>query len=257
LKIQQAVILAGGMGTRMREESEVRPKPMILIGGVPIIDHLIRSLIRQGITDILILIGHKGDVIKDYFLNYGSRHAPTKVNLRTGEIQLLGDPLSNLNAEITLLDTGESSLTGDRVRLAAEYLQDNFLLTYGDGLSDIKLSEIIHSHSRSGLRNTVSITKNPSRFGVVTRDETGVVLDFSEKPEGQDLINMGYFILSKRDIPKIPSGTMLEKDFLQTLIRDKQLNSYMHEGFFLPIDSQRDVKIANNYLLHGDAPWTH
>ena len=245
------------MGTRMREESEVRPKPMILIGGVPIIDHLIRSLIRQGITEILILIGHKGDVIKDYFLNYGSRHAPTRVNLRTGEIQLLGNPLFNLNAEITLLDTGETALTGDRVRFASDYLQDNFLLTYGDGLSDIKLADIISSHSGSGLRNTISITKNPSRFGVVTRNEAGTVLEFSEKPEGQDLISMGYFILSKKDIPQIPTGTMLEKDFLQSLISHKQLNSYMHEGFFLPIDSQRDVQIANNYLLQGDAPWTH
>ena len=255
MKIQQAVILAGGMGTRMREESEVRPKPMILIGGVPIIDHLIRSLIRQGITDILILIGHKGDVIKDYFLNYGSRHAPTKVNLRTGKIELLGNP--SLNVEITLLDTGESTQTGDRVRFASEYLLDNFLLTYGDGLSDIKLSKLVQSHIQSGLRNTVSITRNPSRFGVVTRDKKGRVTDFSEKPEGQDLINMGYFILSKSDIPQIPSGTMLEKDFLQSLIIHKQLNSYMHDGFFLPIDSQRDVQIANNHLLQGDAPWTH
>jgi glucose-1-phosphate cytidylyltransferase len=253
--LNQAVILAGGFGTRMRDESDVRPKPMVLVDGIPVIDHIIRNLIKQEITNIVILLGHKGEVIKDYFVNYKTRNFTTRVNLSSGKISYLGEDIFPQNLQITLIDTGEFSLTGDRILRGLDFFEDEFLLTYGDGLSNVDIAALFDSHSKSGIPNSVTVTYNPSRFGVVKRNSEGLVTDFNEKPDGHDLINMGFFILNKKDAERIPPGTMFEHDHLKNLISDRKLNSYMHEGFFLPIDTPRDVSIANELAKKGTPPW--
>jgi glucose-1-phosphate cytidylyltransferase len=255
MTVTQAVILAGGLGTRMREESEFRPKPMTLIGGRPILDHLISYLAKFEFTEIVILLGYRGDVIRDHYLNFRARNNPFSIDLQTGKIDILEESSQTPKCKLTFVDTGEKSLTGERLVRAKEYLQETFLLTYGDGLSDINLFELKKFHASHSEPITVSASRNPSRFGVLELEESGNVRKFSEKPDRHDLINMGFFIIDKSQIDNIPRNTMLETDFMRNAVASGELNAYRHEGFFLAIDTSRDLEIANALFNEGKAPW--
>jgi len=255
MKVSQAVILAGGLGTRMREESEFRPKPMTLIGGRPILDHLISYLAKYDFTEIVILLGYRGDVIRDHYLNYRAKYNPFSIDLQSGKIEILSESSQTPQCKLTFVDTGEKSLTGERLVRAKGYLQETFLLTYGDGLSNIDLFELKKFHTSHAEPITVSATRNPGRFGVLELDESGNVCNFSEKPDRHDLVNMGFFIIEKSQIDKIPRNTMLEADFMRNAVANGELNAYRHEGFFLAIDTPRDLETANALFNEGKAPW--
>lgn len=255
MPINQAVILAGGLGMRMREESSILPKPMIEIGSIPLIEHVIDNISRQGINNILVLLGYKGDVIKDYFFHYKVKTSNVRINLKNGEVDFFDKSGSLRNLTVTLVDTGTDSLTGERLLRAIDFLDEEFILTYGDGLSNVNLVKLFASHKLSGLNNTVTVTSNPSRFGVINRDSNNRVLNFREKPSGHDLVNMGYFVLNKEDVKEVPKNTMLENEFMHNLVSMGKLNSYYHDGFFLPVDTPRDIATANEMFGRGQAPW--
>jgi glucose-1-phosphate cytidylyltransferase len=252
--LTQAVILAGGFGTRMREESEFKPKPMVQVGERPILEHIAFNFAKQGVENILVLLGYKGEVIRDHFLNYREHTQPVKIDLQTGTVEILG-VTSFPKCQITFLDTGLYSLTGERLLKAAPYLANEFYLTYGDGLADVNLLELEKSHRNANAMATVTVTSNTSKFGVVASDESGRVLSFSEKPEGHDLINMGYFVINKASLKFLPPNSMLEVEFLQSLISRKELNSYKHNGFFAAIDTPRDLDAINVKYREGSLPW--
>lgn len=255
MEIKQAVILAGGFGTRMREESEFRPKPMVEIGGKPILEHIIYNFCSQGFSKVLVLLGYKGVVIRDHFLKFREHTLPIKINLQTGQSTLIGEPTFP-ECELTLIDTGLNSLTGERLLRALPYLDDKFCLTYGDGIADMDLEKLVIHHQKSGKLATVSVTSNTSKFGVVEREEIdGSVRSFSEKPQGHDLINMGYFIFEKKSLLHLESDTMLETEFMQKLISINELSSYKHEGFFAALDTPRDLESIKGKYEDGLLPW--
>jgi glucose-1-phosphate cytidylyltransferase len=254
MPITQAVILAGGFGTRMREESEFKPKPMVQVGERPILEHIAYNFAKQGVENILVLLGYKGEVIRDHFLNYREHTQPFKIDLQTGDVQILGNsPFPK--CQITFLDTGLHSLTGERLLRATPYLEDEFFLTYGDGLADVDLLELEKTHRNANTMVTVTVTPNTSKFGVVSRNESGQVLSFSEKPDGHDLINMGYFLINKASLEFLPPKTMLEVEFLHNLISRGELNSYKHDGFFAAIDTPRDLDAVNLKYREGSLQW--
>jgi glucose-1-phosphate cytidylyltransferase len=250
----QAVILAGGLGTRMREESEFRPKPLVQIGERPILEHIIFTLAEQGVTNFLILLGYKGTQIRDHFLKFREHTVTTKIDLKSGEVNYLEDSLFP-KCEITFMNTGKDSLTGERLLRASRYLENEFILTYGDGIANVNVADLIKCHNASYCPVTVTVTQNPSKFGVVKRDKAGKVTSFSEKPEGHDLINMGYFMVKKESLTLIPRNTMLEVEFMRNLIEMEKLNSYKHEGFFAAIDTPRDLDTVNGLYKEGALPW--
>ena len=252
--MKQAVILAGGFGTRMRDESDFRPKPLVQIGERPILEHIIFILAKQGFTDFIVLLGYKGIQIRDHFIKFREHTTTTKINLKTGEVNYLDDSLFP-RCEITFMDTGEESLTGERLRRASKYLENEFLLTYGDGIANVNVADLIESHKASNCPVTVTVTQNPSRFGVVKISEGGKVMSFSEKREGHDLINMGFFIVKKESLALLPPDTMLEVEFMHNLIKVGKLNSYKHDGFFAAIDTPRDLDRVNRLYKDGALPW--
>ena len=254
---EQIVFLAGGLGIRMRSDGEIRPKPMTLIGGIPIIEHLINHASRYGIKRVLVLVGYKGDMIRDYYLNYNSRKLPFTVDLNSGEIKYLRNlQTPETGIQVTILDTGELSLTGERLRRAEEYLEDEFFLTYSDGLSDIDLHGLRAYHASHEFEVTMSVTKPVSRFGIVEMDEnSGRISNFGEKSKQNDLINMGYFILTKNVIKEIKHDTMIELDLLPKLSQEGRIAARLHKGFFAPMDSPRDAEFLNQLWNEGNAPW--
>ena len=242
-------------GTRMREESEFKPKPMVQIGEKPILEHIIYNFASQGVKNILVLLGYKGEAIRDHFLRFREHSAPIKINLMNGHVELLGDQKFP-ECEITFVDTGLNSLTGERLRRAQTYLESEFFLTYGDGIADVDLNSLVQTYRNSGKRAVMTVTANSSKFGVVIRNpESGQVIGFSEKPDGHDLINMGYFILKKDLVTEIPRDTMLENEFVQKLIAQGNLHSHKHDGFFAAIDTPRDLDAINIKYKNGELNW--
>lgn len=246
------VILCGGRGTRMREETEVRPKPMVEVGGRPILWHIMKNYARAGFTDFVLCLGYKGDVIKDYFLSFATRHADVRVRTGAGEVEVLGPAGDDWN--VLLAETGERTQTGGRLLAVRRHLRETFLMTYGDGVSDVDPRAVLEAHRRAGRAATVTAVRPPSRFGEL-RVEEGKVLSFSEKPQvANGWINGGFFALEPRALDAIEGDVMFEGPPLERLTAAGDLAGYVHEGFWHCIDTPRDLDSLND-LWKAGAPW--
>ena len=252
----KVVILAGGKGTRLREETDHRPKPMVEIGGRPILWHVMKLYAHHGFTEFVICLGYKGDVIRDYFLNYEARNADVTVTLGERTVQLHGT-LAERGWKITLAETGDETLTGGRVRRVASYLDgDEFMVTYGDGVANIDVTALIAHHRSQGRLATVTAVHPGSRFGelAIDGDMVGV---FQEKPQVHEgWINGGFFVFNRRVIDLLNGdGDSLESDLLTRLANERQLTVYQHRSFWQCMDTFREYQLLNARWESDDAPW--
>jgi glucose-1-phosphate cytidylyltransferase len=252
----RAVLLAGGLGTRFAEETDVRPKPMIEIGGKPILWHIMKIYSSHGINDFIVCLGYKGYVIKEYFSNYFLHQSNVTFDLRENKMHVLRKDAEPWT--VTLIDTGENTMIGGRIKQILPYLGDDpdFCLTYGDGVADIDITESIAFHRREGRLATVTATQPPGRFGAINFEGSRVT-SFQEKPSGDGgFINGGFFVLS----PKVGSyiegnQTVWEKEPMTDLAKDGQLSVFFHNGFWHPMDTLRDKRYLEDLWSSGKAPW--
>lgn len=257
----KTVILCGGLGTRMREETEFKPKPMVTIGNQPIIYHIMKFYSCFNFNEFILTLGYKGWHIKEYFLNYNYRSSSFSIDLgsnKTKSLDIAHNKSENWN--ISLIETGTSTSTGGRISLIKDNLMhdDYFLLTYGDGLSDVKISEVINSHKKSGKLATLVAIPHKSRFGVIKVDENDKCVSFNEKIlDESSWINGGFFIFNKKSLDYLSENLneSLEEGMLTRLTKDGQLNVFKHFGFWQCMDTQREVELLNNIWNNGRAPW--
>ena len=252
----KAVILAGGLGTRLREETVSKPKPMVEIGGKPILWHIMKTYSHYGINDFIICCGYKGYVIKEYFANYFLHQSDVTFNMKNNKMTVHED-----RAEpwiVTLVDTGDNSMTGGRLKRVLPYLKNEeaFCFTYGDGVADINIKSLIEFHKSHGKLATLTATFPPGRFGALSIEDNQVQ-KFEEKPKGDGaLINGGYFVLSPKVIERIEGDdTTWEQEPLKSLGMDRELMSFKHDGFWQPMDTLRDKIKLNELLDQNKAPW--
>lgn len=251
----KAVILAGGFGTRLSEETVVKPKPMVEVGGYPILWHIMKLYAAFGTTEFVVALGYKGDVIKDFFVNYLHRAQNLSVCLREGRIDVHGAVAEDWT--IHLLDTGEQTQTGGRLRRAAEFIgREPFMATYGDGLASINIEELLKFHREKKRAATITAVRPPARFGGLDIAD-GRVSHFVEKPQtGEGWINGGFFVLEPEVIDCIENDeTVFEKEPLETLAKNGQLSAYCHDGFWQCMDTLRDRRLLETLWQKGDAPW--
>jgi glucose-1-phosphate cytidylyltransferase len=252
----KAVILAGGLGTRLSEETSTRPKPMVEIGGKPILWHILKTYAHHGVNDFVICCGYKGYMIKEFFANYFLRMSDVTFDMRSNRMEVHHKRAEPWN--VTLVDTGDDSMTGGRLLRVARYVRDEecFCFTYGDGVGDIDISASIEFHKAHGKAATLTATAPPGRFGALVLNE-GRVRSFKEKPQGDGaLINGGYFVLSPQVLRYIrDDSTVWEREPLDELSADGQLMAYEHRGFWQPMDTLRDKTLLEELWQSGRAPW--
>lgn len=248
------VILAGGLGTRISEESSLKPKPMIEIGGKPILWHIMKYYSCFGINEFVICCGYKSYVIKEYFANYHLHQSNFCVNTIDGTTEIYDQ--GNEDWKVNLIDTGKHTMTGGRLKRISQFVGDTFCMTYGDGLSNIDISKLIEFHEKSGLEATVSAVKPPGRFGAL-EIENGKAKRFLEKPQGDgSYINGGFFVLNKSILDKIKDdSSVFEKDPLRSLAEEGQLATYVHDGFWQPMDTLREKNILEDLYVKNNAKW--
>jgi glucose-1-phosphate cytidylyltransferase len=252
----KAILLAGGLGTRLREETEFRPKPMVEVGGRPIIWHIMKNLAHFGITDFIIATGYKSSVIKDYFLNYEAQSNDFTVELGNRDSLTFHGAHDEASWKVTVAFTGDETMTGGRVFRAAKYLDDEpFLVTYGDGLADVDINALLTTHRTSGKLGTVTSVQPNSRFGVMDVSDSGSVTRFREKPKMDGWINIGFMILEKDALKYFDDDCVLEQGPLVELANAGELSAYRHEGFWQPMDTFRESKMLNDLWSSGKAPW--
>lgn len=252
----KVVLLAGGLGTRISEESHLKPKPMIEIGGRPILWHIMKLYSHYGFNDFIVCLGYKGYVVKEYFANYVLHNADLTVDLAKGAIEY--HATNHEPWRVTLVDTGAETMTGGRLKRVAQYLDPNepFFLTYGDGVADIDIGALLAFHKAHGRHATVSAVSPPGRFGAL-EIENGAVQRFIEKPPGDNgLINGGFFVLEPQVVDRIEDdATVWELGPLEGLAREGQLMARPHEGFWAAMDTLRDKNILEALWASGKAPW--
>ena len=251
----KTIILAGGLGTRLTEETGLRPKPMVEIGEKPILWHIMSCYSAFGYREFAIALGYKGEYIKDYFLNFYSRNNSLTIQLKSGETTIHQGDLPDWT--VHLADTGMQTETGGRLRRMADWIGDGpFMMTYGDGLSDVNIRELVAFHRAHGRLATVTAVRPPSRFGGLEFDGDRVVA-FSEKPQtGEGWINGGFFVLSPRVLDYIADDdTVWERGPLEALAGDGELRAYRHDGFFQPMDTIREKNFLQRLWDTGQAPW--
>jgi glucose-1-phosphate cytidylyltransferase len=252
----KAVILAGGLGTRISEETHLKPKPMIEIGNKPILWHIMKTYSHNGINDFIICCGYKGYLIKEYFANYSLHQSDVTFELEKNNVTVHSDRSEPWT--ITLVDTGDNAMTGGRILAVKDYLKNEktFCLTYGDGVSDINIKKSIDFHKSHKKMATISAVIPPARFGALNIED-GVVKDFIEKPKGDGgFINGGFFVLSTDVINLIDgSDCIWEQEPLRKLARDKELMAYEHDGFWQPMDTLRDKDLLEKLWQDNKAPW--
>lgn len=253
----KAVILAGGLGTRISEETNLKPKPMVEIGGKPILWHILKMYSTHGVNDFIICCGYRGYVIKEYFANYFLHNADVTFDLANNSIQVhhqYSEPW-----KVTLADTGESTMTGGRLRRVADYLkgESEFCFTYGDGVSDLPISAVIDFHRSHGKLATLTAVHPPGRFGILQLDGQMNVSSFKEKPKGEEgLANGGFFVLSPKVIDLVDGDHCVwEHGPLEALANSKQLRAFFHPGFWQPMDTLRDKNLLEELWAKGTAPW--
>jgi glucose-1-phosphate cytidylyltransferase len=252
----KTVILAGGLGTRISEESHLKPKPMIEIGGRPILWHIMKLYSAYGFNDFIICLGYKGYVVKEYFANYVLHNADLTIDLAKGTVE--HHATNHEPWRITLVDTGESTMTGGRIKRIAPYLTpgEPFFVTYGDGVADLDLRALAEFHNKHGKEATVTAVAPPGRYGALEIKD-GEVRRFIEKPPGDNgLINGGFFVLQPQVIERIADdATIFEQEPLTGLAEDRQLMAYPHEGFWAAMDTLRDKNHLEALWASGEAPW--
>jgi glucose-1-phosphate cytidylyltransferase len=252
----KAVILAGGLGTRLSEETGLKPKPMVEIGGRPVLWHIMKSYSKHGINDFIICCGYKGYVIKEYFASYGLRSSDVTFDMQNSTMQVHARTTEPWR--VTLIDTGEATMTGGRLKRVRSYLQeeDAFCFTYGDGVSDVDITALVASHRAGGRLATLTATQPPGRFGALNLDGNRII-SFQEKPQGDGAwINGGFFVLSPRVIDYIVDDhTVWDKEPMEQLARQGQMDAYFHHGFWQPMDTLRDMVYLNDLWNSGKAPW--
>jgi glucose-1-phosphate cytidylyltransferase len=254
----QVMILCGGLGTRLREETEVRPKAMVEIGGRPILWHIMKSYAVHGFTDFIICLGYKGDQIKEYFLNYEAMNNDFTVELGRRESIHLHRRHEENGWRVTLADTGYATMTGGRIKRASKYLTgDRFMLTYGDGVSNVDVARLVDFHRRQGTLATVTGVRPASRFGeLLVSGER--VRQFSEKPQTHEgIVNGGFFVFERGALDYLAddAGCVLEREPLERLAVDGQLSVYRHDGFWQCMDTHRDYLLLNQLWDSGGAEW--
>jgi glucose-1-phosphate cytidylyltransferase len=252
----KAVILAGGLGTRISEETHLKPKPMVELGGKPILWHIMKIYAHHGVNDFIICCGYKGYIIKEYFANYFLHMSDVTFDMRDNSMQV-----HQQSAEpwrVTLVDTGENTMTGGRLKRVAPYLQNEeaFCFTYGDGVSDVDITQLIAFHKAQQVKATLTATLPPGRFGSLDIDGAKVN-SFKEKPQGDgSMINGGFFVLSPSVMDYIGDDQCVwERNPLETLAQEGQLAAYQHHGFWQPMDTLRDKSLLEDLWSSGQAPW--
>lgn len=248
-------ILAGGHGTRLAEETQIRPKPMVEIGGKPILWHIMRLYSHYGFNDFVIALGYKGEIIKRYMVDFASLNSNLAVNLRTGQVQMNGGYKPDWNVE--LIDTGLDTMTGGRIKRLLPYMGDStFMLTWGDGVSDVNLQKLLEFHKSHGKLATVTAVRPPARYGHLVFDQDQV-LEFSEKPQiGEGWINGAFFVLEPEVADYIDGDdTQWEREPLERLARDGQLMAYRHSSFWQCMDTLREKHILEQMWQSDNPPW--
>jgi glucose-1-phosphate cytidylyltransferase len=251
----KAVILAGGLGTRLAEETSARPKPMVEIGGRPILWHIMKIYSAHGVNDFIVCLGYKGYLIKEYFANYSLHMSDVTIDMVNNRKEIHQNSAEPWR--ITLVDTGDASMTGGRLKRVAPYIGDeDFCMTYGDGVGNVNITELIAFHRAHKRLATLTGTQPPGRFGVLSL-EGDRVIGFEEKPQGDgSWINGGFFVLSPRVIDYVTNdSTIWERGPMERLARDGQLSAYLHKGFWLPMDTLRDKQHLEELWQSGQAPW--
>ncbi len=252
----KAVILAGGLGTRISEESSVRPKPMIEIGGRPILWHVMKCYAQHGITEFIICLGYRGYMIKEYFANFVLHSSDVTVDARDGKIEYHTNTAEPWR--VTLIDTGPETMTGGRIKRIGKYLTpgESFCMTYGDGVADVDIQKLVTFHKTHGKQATVTAVYPPGRFGVLELNGDAVTR-FAEKPPGDNaLINGGFFVLEPSVLERIAGdSTSWELEPLVGLAQDNQLSAFKHSGFWQPMDTLRDKMLLEKLWETGKAPW--
>lgn len=254
----KVVIFAGGLGTRLAEETDLKPKPMVEIGGQPILWHIMKLYAAQGFNDFVICLGYKGYVIKEYFINYFYHNSDVTIDLQNNQIEVHDSKAENF--KVTLVDTGLHTKTAGRLKRVQKYIDgDTFMLTYGDGLADLDLNYLLDFHRRNGKIATVTAVQPEGRFGGMEFDETGKVTSFKEKPSGDGhWINGGFFVLDKKIFDLLPENSdqlMWEEDPMDQLTTKQELAAFKHNGFWRCMDALRDKVILDELWSSNNAKW--
>ena len=250
----KAVILAGGFGTRISEESHLKPKPMIEIGGMPILWHIMKHYSTHGINEFVICLGYRGYMIKEFFANYHLHSSDVTIDLQKNEVSVINSKTEPW--KVTLVETGETTMTGGRIKRIEKYIDDTFCLTYGDGLSDVNISSLIEFHNKKKKMVTLTAVQPPGRFGSLLLDDVAV-RSFVEKPKGDNAwVNGGFFVSETNLFDFIEDdSTILEKQTLSTLAKQNQVNAFKHNGFWQPMDTLRDKHYLEDLWSTGNIPW--
>ncbi|WP_417327698.1 glucose-1-phosphate cytidylyltransferase [Halarcobacter sp.] len=253
----KVLLLAGGLGTRLAEETDLRPKPMVEVGGKPILWHIMKIYSKYGFNEFVILLGYKGYYIKEYFANYFLHQSDVTLDISTGKMEVLNN--SSEPWKITLLDTGVDSMTGGRVKRAQDFIgNEPFMLTYGDGVSDINIEELVEFHKSHGKAMTMTSAQPDARFGALEISSDNQVIEFKEKPKGEGgWINAGFFVCEPKVFDYITQGdsTIFEQEPLMNLAKDGEIYTYKHDGFWKPMDTLRDKQQLEKLWETKKAPW--
>lgn len=251
------ILLAGGQGTRLREETEFRPKPLVDIGGRPILWHIMKHYDFYGFRDFIVCLGYRGNMIKEYFLNYEAFNNDFTICLGREHRISYHDAHQEQNFHVTLAETGQETMTGGRVKLVEKYIADDtFMVTYGDGLSDVSIQALLDFHRNHGRLATVTTVRPISRFGILEVADDGKVVSFSEKPQLDGWVNAGFFVFNRRIFDYLSGhDCILEREPLERLAQEGQLVAYRHTGFFFAMDTYREYKYLNEMWENGKAPW--
>ena len=253
------VLLAGGLGTRLSEETVLKPKPMVEIGGMPILWHIMKIYSQYNFNNFFICLGYKAEVIKEFFLNYKLHKSDMSINLTSGIVKYEND-LSE-NWDVNLIDTGQNTLTGGRLLRLKKYFSkgETFMLTYGDGVANVNIEKLLHFHKKHGKIATLTAVRPPARFGSIITDESNFIKEFKEKPQiGEGWINGGYFVFNYEIFDYLTNDdTILEREPLETLAKNGELAAYKHEGFWQCMDTIRDRDSLNDMWINGNALWSN
>jgi glucose-1-phosphate cytidylyltransferase len=252
----QTVLLAGGLGTRLREETEFRPKPMIPIGSQPILWHIMKTYAAFDVKDFIVCTGYRGEVIRQYFRDFETMNLDFTINIGSNLVRTSHGELEENGWKVTIADTGPLTMTGGRLYQIRNYLEeDTFMCTYGDGVANVNIRELLAFHKSHGKIATLTTVQPPSRFGVLQLEVDGSVTKFKEKPKAENWINAGYFVFEPKIFDYLDENSVLENEPLAALAENNQLVAYKHNDFWQPMDTYRETQLLNELWDKGEAPW--